>query len=106
MKILKELRNENNLSQTQLAETIGTSQRNIVRWENDETEPTTFFIVKLAKVFGVSADYLLGLEDDTGSKTYEPQNYGITPDERKVLKAYRELSPSNKELVLAMLKIK
>lgn len=106
MNAIKELRIEKNLSQTQLAQAIGTSQKNITRWETGKTEPNTYFICELAKFFSVSADFLLGLEDDFGQKEYEKPNFALTPDERKIVNAYRGLTPSNQEMILRMLNIK
>lgn len=60
---LKELRTEKKLSMKQLAEKINATDGAVSNWENDVNEPKISYLVKLAKVFGVSADYLLGLED-------------------------------------------
>ena len=61
---LKELRQEKNLTQADVANAIGTSQRNIGRWENNENEPGASFVIKLANFFEVSSDYLLEITDD------------------------------------------
>ena len=60
--ILKELRIENNLSQMDVAKAIGVSQAAIARWESGRQIPNIEYLVKLVNYFGVSADYLLGLE--------------------------------------------
>ena len=60
---IKELRQENNLSQAELAKAIGVSQKAIDFWEKGINEPKASYIIKLAKFFGVSCDYLLGVED-------------------------------------------
>lgn len=59
---LKELRIENNLSQQKLAEKIGVTQKAIDFWEKGINEPKVSYVIKLAIFFGVSADYLLGIE--------------------------------------------
>lgn len=59
---LKELRKEKGLSQTQLAKATGLSHTAIVYWENEKRVPNAYAIVVLAEYFGVSTDYLLGLE--------------------------------------------
>ena len=59
---LKELRAEKNISQQKLAEQIGVTQKAIDFWEKGINEPKASYIIKLAKFFGVSADYLLGME--------------------------------------------
>ena len=60
---LKELLKENAISQEILAKNIGVSQRAVSKWINLQAEPTESSIVKCAKFFGVSADYILGLSD-------------------------------------------
>lgn len=59
--ILKELRTDRNLTQPQLAEAIGVSKGIISWWETGMSEPTASKIVKLAKYFDVTTDYLLGV---------------------------------------------
>lgn len=59
---LKELRLKKKLSQEDLAKEIGVSQACIARWESGKQEPKFTYIIKLAIFFGVSSDYLLGLE--------------------------------------------
>ena len=54
---------EFNLSQQSLAKGIGVTQKAIDFWEKDINEPKASYIVKLAKYFKVSADYLLGIEN-------------------------------------------
>ncbi|MBR6737749.1 MAG: helix-turn-helix transcriptional regulator [Clostridia bacterium] len=60
---LKELRSSFNLSQMQLSIKTGISQSAIAKWELGKTEPTASAIITLAKFFGETTDYILGLED-------------------------------------------
>lgn len=60
---LKELRTAANLSQMDLSLKTGISQSAIAKWELNKTEPTASAIITLAKFFGESADYLLGLKE-------------------------------------------
>ena len=62
-KVIFELRKEQGLSQADLAKAVGVSQRAVSLWEAGKNEPKASYIYELAKVFNVSADYLLGLED-------------------------------------------
>ena len=61
--IIREERIHKNLTQSQLAERIGVTQDSISLWEKGKRIPDTQYIIALCKVFGISADYLLGLED-------------------------------------------
>ncbi|MDE6355842.1 MAG: helix-turn-helix domain-containing protein [Clostridia bacterium] len=60
---LKTLRKENNLSQKQLAQALGTTNSSICDWECGRTEPDIEMLIKISKFFGISVDYLLGLKD-------------------------------------------
>lgn len=62
-KHLKELRNEKNLSQSELARELGLSSSAISRWEKEEREPTLSNIIALCKYFKCTADYIMGLEE-------------------------------------------
>ena len=61
--ILKELREEKNLSQLQLSRLVDISQSSIARYELNQAEPRLSDIRKLAIFFGVTADYLVGMEE-------------------------------------------
>ena len=65
---LKELRLEKGLTQKELAQVIQCDQSMIARWEKGEREPTESVIRKTARFFEVTADYLIGLEDESGTK--------------------------------------
>ena len=67
---LKELRIEKKLSQKTLAEVLGTTNSSICDWECGRTEPSIEMIIKLSMYFEVSSDYLLGLEDESGGKSF------------------------------------
>lgn len=60
---LKELRKSENMSQVALAKLIGVAQSNVSDWENDVSRPEYENLIKIAKIFDVSTDYLLGLSD-------------------------------------------
>lgn len=61
---LKELREDRGLSQRQLSEQVKLNQANISRWEKGTQKPTSDCIILLAKFFGVTTDYLLGVSDE------------------------------------------
>lgn len=60
---LRALRTETKLSAKQLAHAIQVSDAAIINWENNVNDIKGEYLVKLAQFFGVSTDYLLGLED-------------------------------------------
>jgi transcriptional regulator with XRE-family HTH domain len=59
-KRLKELREENNLTQEQLADKISTSKQVLSRYEKNQREPGINIVTKIADFFEVSIDYLAG----------------------------------------------
>ena len=67
---LKELREENGLSQEAVARALHCSQRTVSRYELEQLDLSSEALIALCHIFKVSADYLLGLEDETGAKTY------------------------------------
>ena len=60
---LTELRKEKHLTQKDLADIIGTNNSSVCDWERGRTEPNIDMIVALCRLFEVSADYILGIED-------------------------------------------
>ncbi len=62
-KRLKELREEKHLSQKEAGDIFHVKGPSFSRWETGVMEPDFDTLKKIAEYFGVSADYLLGLED-------------------------------------------
>ena len=61
---LKDLRVEKGLTLDQLAEMTGISRSALGKYESDDLKDISpFNLVKLAKIYGVSTDYLLGLSE-------------------------------------------
>ena len=60
---LKLLRQEEKLNQKQLATLVGVSQQCISEWENGKIEPTMSMLWKLADIFKISVDELIGRVD-------------------------------------------
>jgi len=50
------------MSQVELARILNVSKQSISNWENDNIQPSVEMLVKLADVFSVTTDYLLGRE--------------------------------------------
>ena len=60
---VKKLRLSAGMTQEQLAERIWVTKAAISNYELSERNPSPETIIKIAGVFGVTTDYLLGLED-------------------------------------------
>lgn len=88
MKNLKELRENQGISQQKLAKEIGISQSNICEYEKGTVEATESIIIKLANYFDVSTDYLLGIEEYDGRKV-EPMATTVSDNRRYNIKTYK-----------------
>ena len=62
-KRLKELRTDKKLNYLELAKELNVNYTTISRWENQLRVPNIIELKKIAEFFGVSADYLIGLQD-------------------------------------------
>ncbi len=61
---IRELRIEKGLTQTQLAEQLGLTQKSVSKYELEQLDLSTELVIKISRFFDVSADYLLGMSDD------------------------------------------
>ncbi len=86
-KKLKELRIDMELTQGQVAKRIGVTSSMISAYENGIRQPSYDSLIKLAYLYGVSSDYLLGISD---RKAVEPKNLvsleGLSPAKISLVK--------------------
>lgn len=64
LKNLKEVRKKRKLSQQVVADFLDIQQCTLSKYENGQLEPDIEMLCQLALFYGVSLDWLLGLEDD------------------------------------------
>lgn len=60
---LKELREENNISQKEIAEFLNIKQNTYSQYETAKRQLPIDVLIKLAKFYKTTTDYILGLED-------------------------------------------
>ena len=88
MNRIKDLREDKDLKQSELAQIINTSQQNLSNYEQEKSSPTKEVWIKLAEYFNVTTDFLMG-------KTNNPSNdsltNGLTEEEIKELKKYKDM---------------
>ena len=60
---IKTLREKAGLTQKQLAKRLGISRSEVNSWEMSLSTPSSIYLVELSRIFGVSTDYLLSLDD-------------------------------------------
>ena len=97
---LKELRKLRNVTQRQLANDIGASERGIQQYELGERKPNYDMLIALANYFGVSIDYLVGRAGDAASQT-EQQARPRSGDARweALLKLWEAAAPEERKRV-------
>ena len=62
---IKQFRQENNITQAQVAETLGISQQQYFKYEKGINELPIRYLFAICKTYGISADWLLGLSNKT-----------------------------------------
>jgi len=82
-KRLKELRNNAGLTQKQLAEMLGVTSSVVSYYELSERNPSPEILVKLSKIFHISTDKLLGMDESVDSPL---DISGLTDDDLAYLK--------------------
>lgn len=94
----REAREARGMSQKYVAITLGVKPPNVSRWESGATNPTIENLIALSKLYGVTTDYLLGLDNlpvptsARGVSDYE---------EALLLQIFRQLNQSGKSAVSA-----
>ena len=95
---IKEYREEFGWTQKELAEKVGSSQRNISNWESGASEPDYETLLKLAYLFDISMDDLFGCE----SFVSQPKEFfGV---ELSIMKEVKALTDAQKSSLLQFLR--
>ena len=63
-KRIRDLREDRDLNQTQVAKMLGMSQTGYSKYETGENDLPTEVLIKLANFYGTSIDYILGITDE------------------------------------------
>ena len=100
---LKELRKSKKLTQVQVSEMIDVQQGTYSRWENGSLEPSLEAVVKLAKLFDTTTDYLLG---KTIYSTLDVVPHPITRIDLKKLKEFNKTELDDLKFAIVMNGIK
>lgn len=95
---LKLLRNQNNMTQKELARELGISPSTVGMYEKGNRTPAPDMLKKIAKLFDVSIDYLLG---NTNITVIKPHNQDELPallsrEEMDLILQYRDFNKEEK----------
>lgn len=94
------LLDENNITQTELAKKIGTTNVTICRYISGERTPRIDVLIKICSVFNVSLDFLLGIEDKKLAIKNNDYNYNINLVAKKLFELDNSSHLSKKQLDL------
>ncbi len=95
-KTIKELRQNNNISQKKLAEIVECSQSIICDYENGKSEPSLLMLKKISKYFNVSIDYLVGNANEEGMIIMQNE---LSEDENYLIDLVRQLDMKDKSTI-------
>lgn len=88
---MKELRNDHNLTQEQLAEKFGVSQRSVSRWENGNTMPDISILIEMADYYEIDLREILN-----GERKIDNMN----EDLKETLEMVADYTAAEKEIIL------
>lgn len=94
---IKQLREEYNMTQVRLSIELEVSQETISAYESGKHYPSVSALLRLAEIFHVSCDYILGLSDIRLS--YKIND--LSAEEHQLLMKWNSLDTRKKELLLA-----
>ena len=101
MNRIRELRKAINLTQGDLAKMLNTTTSNVSGWESGKWQPDNESLIKLAEIYNVSVDYLLGREEITEEEraagASATKKISITPIEDEMLYVFREVGKTRGE---------
>lgn len=100
---LKQIRQEKNLYQKDIAEKLNKTITCVCDWERGRTQPSIEDIVAIANFLGCTTDELLGREDYvTGNVVV--QGTQLSVDEQQLIELYRALSVRDKAELIGFAK--
>jgi len=99
---LVKIREEYGYTRKRLADELNRPYRTITNYENGEREPGHDYIIEIAKKFGVSTDYILGLSSTPDLQTKKSPS-DISEEARKIARSYDKMPPHGKGAVQAIL---
>ena len=96
VKNLKKLRTQKRVSQQQLAEILGISQQSVNKYENHGVEPDIDTLIRIAKYFNTSVDYLIG-NTDINRIIEKVEKYDLNTEECELINGFRMLNKPEKD---------
>lgn len=99
---LKEARKSAGLTQKEVALYVGVNQNTYSYWENEKTRIDSASLSKLAKLFGVTTDYLLDGAPGNISANSATEKLAVRNDDEKLLGVYHSLDDQSKTQLMSV----
>ena len=96
---LVKIREKNGYTRKRLAAELGRPYTTVTKYESGEREPGHGYIIEIAKKFGVSTDYILGISDPDDPRTMQKTSSEFSNEALKVAAAYGSASAKERETV-------
>ena len=93
---IRDLRKQKRMSQTELAKSAGVSQTTVTAWETGKAEPSSSAVARLADIFNVTTDYLLGRSNKQETKKDDVE---LSDDDVIMTWRGKPLSDEDRELI-------
>lgn len=93
---IRDLRKQKRMSQTELAKSAEVSQTTVTAWETGKAEPSSSAVAKLADIFNVTTDYLLGRPNKQETKKDDVE---LSDDDVIMTWRGKPLSDEDRELI-------
>lgn len=103
---LKALRKEHGDTQSTLAHQLNVSQNAVYNWENGKREPNLDTILKIADIYSVSIDYLMGISNKEESFCDMTTFQDEIDDYAQELGEFLYYNPDHKQLFDASMEVK
>ncbi len=78
---LVQIRESHGYTRKKLCEELGRPYATVTKYETGEREPGHSYIIEIAKKFGVTTDYILGVEKQTPPETLKHVTEGMSTDD-------------------------
>lgn len=98
---LKALRLEKGMTQQQLADFLDIEKSNISRFESGKQSPSSDNRIKMAKLFNVSVDYMLGLSDHKSLDKEKSEK--ISKEAADLMEKINKLSPEKRQAIMNLI---
>ncbi|MGE4276606.1 MAG: helix-turn-helix domain-containing protein [Lawsonibacter sp.] len=96
---LVEIREKNGYTRKRLAEELGRPYTTVTKYESGEREPGHIYIIEIAKKFGVTTDYILGVSERNEPQYSKKASSDLSDEAFRVAAAYDKASAKERETI-------